>query len=280
MTLAQLGKILATPGIVPDLKVQRALNLDGGSSSAFWFAGENGRLFDFGAEDGAEFRGGGAEISSWSAADAPRMHATFVGSTESRLSRTLRYLRMRTFGGFRSNDEFFYGEVRGDSVHVLKKPYWLGLEFDGRVFPLGDLQIDLPVAPSKVIAVGLNYADHIKEMQRTPLGTPLIWFKAPTSLLPHGGTIEIAFPEHQTDFEAGTRNRDRDDRQERAGRATRSNTFSVTRSAKTSAIAICRNPRNNSDAANRSTPTRRSDRLFTRRSMSAICRSRFGRTAR
>ena len=109
---------------------------------------------------------------------------------------------MLTFGGFRSNEEFFYGEVRGDSVHILKRPYWLGLEFDGRVLPLADLQIDLPVAPSKVIAVGLNYADHIKEMQRTPLGTPLIWFKAPSSLLPHGGTIEIAFPEHQTDFEA------------------------------------------------------------------------------
>lgn len=109
---------------------------------------------------------------------------------------------MRTFGGFRSDDEFFYGELRDDSVHVLKRPYWLGLEFEGRVLPLADLQIDLPVAPSKVIAVGLNYADHIKEMQRTPLGTPLIWFKAPSSLLPHGGTIEIAFPEHQTDFEA------------------------------------------------------------------------------
>ncbi len=109
---------------------------------------------------------------------------------------------MQTFGGFRLGGEFFYGEVRGDSVHVLKGPYWLGLEFEGRVLPLADLQIDLPVAPGKVIAVGLNYADHIKEMQRTPLGTPLIWFKAPSSLLPHGGTIEIAFPEHQTDFEA------------------------------------------------------------------------------
>jgi len=108
---------------------------------------------------------------------------------------------MQTFGGFRSGNEFFYGEVRGDSVHVLKRPYWLSLEFDDRVLPLADLQIDLPVAPSKIIAVGLNYADHIKEMQRTPLGTPLIWFKAPSSLLPHGGTIEIAFPEHQTDFE-------------------------------------------------------------------------------
>ena len=38
VTLAQLGEILATP----DLKVQRALNFDGGSSSAFWFNGEGG----------------------------------------------------------------------------------------------------------------------------------------------------------------------------------------------------------------------------------------------
>ena len=42
VTLAQLAKILATQGIAPDRKMQRALNLDGGSSSAFWFAGERG----------------------------------------------------------------------------------------------------------------------------------------------------------------------------------------------------------------------------------------------
>src|SRR5437879_12246553 len=108
---------------------------------------------------------------------------------------------MRTFGGFRSGDHFFYGEVRGDDVHVLAKPYWLEIQPTGEVLPFASLQIDLPVAPSKLIAVGLNYADHIAEMKRTPLGTPLIWFKAPSSLLPHNGTIEIAFPEHQTDFE-------------------------------------------------------------------------------
>ena len=38
VTLAELGEILAAP----ELKVQRALNLDGGSSSAFWFSGERG----------------------------------------------------------------------------------------------------------------------------------------------------------------------------------------------------------------------------------------------
>lgn len=108
---------------------------------------------------------------------------------------------MRTFGGFRSGEEFFYGEVRGEDVHVLAKPYWIEITPTGDMRKLADLHVDVPVAPSKLIAVGLNYSDHIAEMKRTPLGTPLIWFKAPSSLLPHGGTIEIAFPDHRTDFE-------------------------------------------------------------------------------
>lgn len=110
---------------------------------------------------------------------------------------------MRSFGGFTTGEgELFYGEVRGDAVHRLARAPWLGVETTGAVLPLESLRIALPVAPSKLIAVGLNYADHIAEMKRTPLGTPLIWFKAPTSLLPHNGAIEIAFPEHQTHFEA------------------------------------------------------------------------------
>ncbi len=108
---------------------------------------------------------------------------------------------MRTFGGFKSSNDFFYGELHGADVHVLAKPYWIAIEPTGQVLPLANVSVDVPVAPSKLIAVGLNYSDHITEMKRTPLGTPLIWFKAPSSLLPHGGTIEIAFPEHRTDFE-------------------------------------------------------------------------------
>jgi len=108
---------------------------------------------------------------------------------------------MRTFGGFKSGDRFFYGEVRGDKVHALARPYWIDIEPTGEVRKLAEIDVDLPVAPSKLIAVGLNYSDHIAEMNRTPLGSPLIWFKAPSSLLPDRGTIEIAFPGHRTDFE-------------------------------------------------------------------------------
>ena len=108
---------------------------------------------------------------------------------------------MRTFGEFRSGDRFFYGEVVGDEVQVWAKPYWIDIEPTGETLKVADVDVGVPVAPSKLIAVGLNYAEHIAEMKRTHLGTPLIWFKAPSSLLVHNGTIEIAFPEHQTDFE-------------------------------------------------------------------------------
>jgi 2-keto-4-pentenoate hydratase/2-oxohepta-3-ene-1,7-dioic acid hydratase in catechol pathway len=109
---------------------------------------------------------------------------------------------MRTFGGFRFKDRFFYGEIRHDEVHALKNPFWVDTEPTGEVFRLTNVSVDLPVAPSKLIAVGLNYADHIAEMKRTTLGTPLIWFKSPGSLLRHNGMIQIAFSNHQTDFEA------------------------------------------------------------------------------
>jgi 2-keto-4-pentenoate hydratase/2-oxohepta-3-ene-1,7-dioic acid hydratase in catechol pathway len=108
---------------------------------------------------------------------------------------------MRTFGRFRSGDEFFYGEVRREEVHLLAQPYWVEIQPTGEVLPLANLQIEIPVVPSKLIAVGLNYADHIAEMKRTEFGAPLIWFKAPSSLLAHNGVIEVAFTEHQTDFE-------------------------------------------------------------------------------
>jgi exopolysaccharide biosynthesis protein len=45
VSLAELAKILATASLAEDLKIERALNLDGGSSSAFWFARENGSAF-------------------------------------------------------------------------------------------------------------------------------------------------------------------------------------------------------------------------------------------
>jgi uncharacterized protein YigE (DUF2233 family) len=45
VSLAELANILATTPVAADSKIRRAMNLDGGSSSAFWFARENGSVF-------------------------------------------------------------------------------------------------------------------------------------------------------------------------------------------------------------------------------------------
>ena len=60
---------------------------------------------------------------------------------------------MRTFGGFKSRGRFFYGEVRGEEVHTLAKPYWIEIEATGEAAKLADVDVDLAVAPSKLIAV-------------------------------------------------------------------------------------------------------------------------------
>jgi exopolysaccharide biosynthesis protein len=44
-SLSELGNILATTLLADDFKIERALNLDGGSSSAFWVAHEDGSSF-------------------------------------------------------------------------------------------------------------------------------------------------------------------------------------------------------------------------------------------
>jgi hypothetical protein len=45
VSLAELSKILAATSFAEDLKIERALNLDGGSSTGFWFARESGGAF-------------------------------------------------------------------------------------------------------------------------------------------------------------------------------------------------------------------------------------------
>ena len=48
--------------------------------------------------------------------------------------------------------------------------------------PLGEAELLAPVAPSKVIAIGANYLDHIREANMEPPPAPLIFSKFPSTL--------------------------------------------------------------------------------------------------
>jgi 2-keto-4-pentenoate hydratase/2-oxohepta-3-ene-1,7-dioic acid hydratase in catechol pathway len=55
--------------------------------------------------------------------------------------------------------------------------------------------------PGKILCVGVNYLEHIREMGREPPEHPVIFVRFPDSLVGHGGDIVKTRLSHQYDFE-------------------------------------------------------------------------------
>jgi 2-keto-4-pentenoate hydratase/2-oxohepta-3-ene-1,7-dioic acid hydratase in catechol pathway len=67
-----------------------------------------------------------------------------------------------------------------------------GVQFTGRRFPLADVRLLAPVLPSKVVAVGKNYAEHAQEMGDEAPAEPVLFLKPSTSVVGQGDAI--AYP--------------------------------------------------------------------------------------
>ncbi len=109
---------------------------------------------------------------------------------------------MAAIGRFQKDNEIFYAKVVEGKLYRLRGDVFGSPTFDKRPIPLKGVRTLVPVVPSKIIAVGLNYADHARETGAQIPKQPIFFFKATTSLLPDGGKIEIPFPEHRVDYEA------------------------------------------------------------------------------
>ena len=100
-----------------------------------------------------------------------------------------RYVRVQNTEGI-----IYYGILQISlTVQVLDAPPWMqGQPTDLNLEP-DSYQILAPCSPSKVVAVGKNYADHAAEMG-TPVPTePLIFIKPPTSII--ASNTEIKYPQ-------------------------------------------------------------------------------------
>ena len=111
-----------------------------------------------------------------------------------------------------------WGRVGGDQVHLLSGPPYEGGQETGAVRPLTGLALLAPVAPSKVLCVGLNYRDHREDEQGSdrviadiiarnlkdaPSGKePLLFLKAPSALVGPGQPIVLPAEAARVDYEA------------------------------------------------------------------------------
>lgn len=109
---------------------------------------------------------------------------------------------MAAIGRFQKGNEVFYAKVVEGELFRVVGDVFSSQSFERKPLSFKGVRTLVPVEPSKIIAVGLNYADHARETGKPLPQEPLIWFKAPSSLLPDNGKIEIPYPEHRVDYEA------------------------------------------------------------------------------
>jgi 2-keto-4-pentenoate hydratase/2-oxohepta-3-ene-1,7-dioic acid hydratase in catechol pathway len=85
------------------------------------------------------------------------------------------------------------GAAQGLAVaEIVGHPFAPGGEaprLSGARYPLADVRLLAPVLPSKVIAIGKNYAEHAREMGGEPPPEPVIFLKPSTAVIGPGDQI-------------------------------------------------------------------------------------------
>jgi 2-keto-4-pentenoate hydratase/2-oxohepta-3-ene-1,7-dioic acid hydratase in catechol pathway len=108
---------------------------------------------------------------------------------------------MPNYGRFEYHGAPRHAEITNDTAYFLDDLFGSRTR-TGESAPVADLKVLAPVAPPKVFAVGLNYADHARESNLDVPERPLMWFKAPSSVVAHNEAVEVAYPAHRTDYES------------------------------------------------------------------------------
>jgi 2-keto-4-pentenoate hydratase/2-oxohepta-3-ene-1,7-dioic acid hydratase in catechol pathway len=102
---------------------------------------------------------------------------------------------------FSFEDEVDFGAVEGDEIAPITGHPFGPFTFTGYRYPIADVRLLAPVIPSKVVAVGKNYADHAQEMGGEAPASPVIFLKPSTAVIGGGDPIQYPASSSQVDFE-------------------------------------------------------------------------------
>jgi 5-oxopent-3-ene-1,2,5-tricarboxylate decarboxylase/2-hydroxyhepta-2,4-diene-1,7-dioate isomerase len=94
------------------------------------------------------------------------------------------------------------GTCSADSVKRVLEDSWVQSKIH-RLRIEENIEFDLPIhRPSKIVAIGRNYKEHVKELDHAMPTEPLFFSKSTSSLLPHNGVIQIPeWLEGRVDYE-------------------------------------------------------------------------------
>jgi 2-keto-4-pentenoate hydratase/2-oxohepta-3-ene-1,7-dioic acid hydratase in catechol pathway len=95
-----------------------------------------------------------------------------------------------------------YGWVNNDMVGKIAGSPFGEYQRSEANLPLESLILHSPIIPGKIICVGRNYIEHVKEQNAEPPTTPLIFLKPPSSIIGHMQSIVLPPQSEQVDHEA------------------------------------------------------------------------------
>jgi len=97
----------------------------------------------------------------------------------------------------------YFGELcDSETVRLWTAAPWDGGQETDRLIPFRRSTLLPPVTPSKIICVGRNYRAHAEELGNEVPVRPLLFLKAPSSLIAAGETILLPPESTQVDHEA------------------------------------------------------------------------------
>jgi 2-keto-4-pentenoate hydratase/2-oxohepta-3-ene-1,7-dioic acid hydratase in catechol pathway len=96
-----------------------------------------------------------------------------------------------------------YGIIEDEFVRPMLDADAVGSRPRVRVdkLPLADVQILAPVAPSKIVCVGRNYQEHAAELGNKMPAEPLLFLKAPSSIIASDEKIQLPPESRQVEHE-------------------------------------------------------------------------------
>jgi 2-keto-4-pentenoate hydratase/2-oxohepta-3-ene-1,7-dioic acid hydratase in catechol pathway len=106
---------------------------------------------------------------------------------------------------FLDDDKAKYGVVKGEEVLIVHDDIFAdpaASKYGPRTVKLDEVKLLAPCQPGKVVAVGLNYADHARETNLPIPDEPVIFIKPSSAVI--GSLEEIVYPSssRQVDYEA------------------------------------------------------------------------------
>ncbi len=102
---------------------------------------------------------------------------------------------------FKHKDKIIYGVLKEENLYAVIGSIFGEFQTEEKGIPIASVSLLSPVEPSKIVAVGVNYKEHGREMGRRLPEEPLIFLKPPSAVIGPNDIILYPMMAKRVDYE-------------------------------------------------------------------------------